>query len=89
MIYKVCGVFDRKAGAYGRPVFGLSIGAMIRSFQDEVNRVAPDNVMNAHAADFELYELGEFDDASGKFVQLSSPSLIAVGAQMVLPLPPV
>jgi hypothetical protein len=39
----------------------------LRSFQDEVSRQAPDNVMASHPSDFELFELGFFDDSVGSF----------------------
>lgn len=39
----------------------------VRSFTDEVNRVAADNPMHAHPDDFELYLLGHFDEDDGTF----------------------
>lgn len=60
-------VFDKAAAAYGRPSFVGAIGQAMRGFQDEVNRVADDNPMYRHPDDFELYHLGFFDDASGRF----------------------
>lgn len=86
MKYIVLSVYDRAAGAYGRPVFSASVGASVRSFQDECNREAADNPMFAHAKDFDLYRLGEFDDASGRFTSLEMPEMIAQGAQMRLKL---
>lgn len=84
MRYVIMSVYDRAACAYGRPAFGLAVGSLIRSFQDECNRVAEDNVMYKHAADYDLYELGSFDDGEAKFVILDAPKLLASGAQMVL-----
>lgn len=83
MEYFVLSVYDRCAGAYGRPVFALSRGAAIRSFQDEVNRSDDDNVMFRHVKDYDLFDLGTFDDQTGLFSK-SSPVLLAVGAQLVL-----
>lgn len=85
MRYFVLSVYDRAACAYGRPVFALSIGAAIRSFQDEINRVSQDNSMNGHAKDFDLFHVGEFHDDSGTF-EGGPPALVAVGAQLLLPL---
>jgi len=63
----VLSVLDRSVGAFGRPLFVPSVGAGVRSFQDEVNRAAEDNVMYKHPEDFILFELGSFDDALGTF----------------------
>lgn len=84
MIYKIVAVHDRAAAAYGRPIFALAIGQAIRSFQDEIRRVAPDNEMNRHPEDYDLYELGEFDDNTGQFTSLSSPIQIAIGKHFAI-----
>jgi hypothetical protein len=57
-------------------------GVAIRSFQDEVNRNAEDNQMYAHPDDFDLYELGIFDDFDGKFDLHEAPKLLALGKQL-------
>lgn len=69
-------VFDIKAGAFGRPFFSASRGLAVRSLGDEVNRAAQDNVMYAHAEDFRLFELGNFDDESGTFELHAVPHLV-------------
>lgn len=63
----VCAVFDSAVQAYGRPIFGPSIGAVVRSFVDEVNRSADDNPFNKHPDDYALYLLAEFEDQDGVF----------------------
>lgn len=76
----VVAVMDRALPAYGRPLFVPSIGVAMRSFADEVNRASADNQMNQHPEDFELWHLGEFDEASGAFVQMDATD---GGASMV------
>ena len=71
----MCAVRDRAADAYARPMFVPSVGIAIRSFSDEVNRKADDNQMYNHADDFDLYELGEYDDETAKFIILDTPKL--------------
>ena len=66
----VCAVRDSAVGAFNRPFFVPSIGVANRSFSDEVNRKSDDNPMYAHPDDFELYELGTFDEEAGVFVQM-------------------
>jgi hypothetical protein len=78
----LCSVKDRAADAYGRPMFVPSIGVAIRSFSDEINRIDPDNQLANHPDDFDLYELGEFDDNSGLFALHDQPKLISLGKQV-------
>lgn len=82
MIYQVVSVYDRAADAFGRPVFALALGQAIRSFQDEINRNERDNTMHAHPEDYDLFHLGEFDDATGKFTNLPDIKQLAIGKQM-------
>lgn len=81
----MCAVRDRAADAYARPMFVPSVGLAIRSFSDEVNRNAEDNQMNKHADDFDLYELGTYDDETAKFEILEVPKQLAIGKQVKIP----
>jgi len=78
----LCTVKDRAADAYGRPMFVPSTGIAIRSFSDEINRSAEDNQMYNHSDDFDLYELGEFDDNTGLFSLHDQPKLLTLGKQV-------
>ncbi len=78
----VCTIRDRAAEAYGRPYFLPSSGVAIRSFQDEINRQATDNQLYQHPDDFDLHELGVFDDFDGKFTLHEVPKLLALGKQL-------
>ena len=75
----LCSVKDRAADAYGRPMFVPSVGVAIRSFSDEVNRKDPENQLFNHPDDFDLYELGVFDDSTGKYEIRDNPSVIVRG----------
>lgn len=83
MIYAVVSVRDTMADAFGRPIFTQSVGVAIRSFSDEVNRVDVQNEMNKHPEDFELFELGTFDDNTGRFVLYDKPKSLVVGKQVI------
>lgn len=72
MIYQVCCVFDLASAAYMRPMFVAARGQALRSFTDEVNRRADDNVMFHHPEDFQLFYIGEWNDSDG-FFNLVSP----------------
>lgn len=80
MILQVLSVHDVAADAFGRPVFAPAVGAALRSFQDEVNRVDANNEMNKHPGDFSLFHLGTFDDSKGTFMLFDVPKKIASGA---------
>lgn len=76
MRYTVCVVRDSAADVYGIPMFLGSVGQAIRSFSDEVQREAADNMLYKHPEDFELYKIGEYDDAAAEFVLEPPRSLI-------------
>ena len=78
----VVSIKDRAADAFGRPFYVPSVGVAIRSFQDEVNRASEDNQMYQHPDDFDLYELGSFDDSTGTFELFQSPKLLTLGKQV-------
>jgi len=79
MINVICSVKDRAADAFGRPLFVPSVGFAIRSFSDEVNRQADDNQMYHHSDDFDLFELGTFDDSTGIIECHPQPKLLTLG----------
>ncbi|WNK14986.1 MAG: nonstructural protein [Microvirus sp.] len=78
MILQIVAIRDIKADVYAQPYFVGSLGGAIRSFGDECRRIAPDNLMYNHPEDFELYELGTYDDANATF-NLIKPRQISCG----------
>jgi hypothetical protein len=79
MISVIVSVRDSAAEAFGRPMYLQSLGVAIRSFTDEVNREDKDNQLFNHPDDFDLYELGVFDDSIGKYELRDNPSVIVRG----------
>lgn len=73
----IVSVKDTAAQAFGRPVFVPAIAVAIRSFRDEVNRKDSTEDLARHPDDFELYELGSFDDSTGIVVVLPEPRMVA------------
>lgn len=73
---------DRAMNAYLRPFFVPSVGLAIRSFSDEINRKAEDNTMYHHPDDYDLYELGTFDEELGLLAPLQMPQQLAIGKQL-------
>jgi hypothetical protein len=74
MKYTVCAVKDRAVDAFNRPLFVPTVGVAIRSFTDEVNR--KDSELATHPEDYDLYELGSWDDQTAKFTELEVPRVI-------------
>jgi hypothetical protein len=83
MLHFVVSVRDRAAEVFNRPFFVPHRGVAVRDFTDEVNRSAPDNALNKHADDFDLYLLGTFDDGAASF-QLEDPPVVLVRGKDVL-----
>lgn len=61
----VCSVYDSAVDAYMQPMFAPAMGAIVRSFGDEVQREG--SPMRAHPDDYRLMYLGTFDDHTGRF----------------------
>lgn len=83
MKYVMLAVRDRAADVFGQPFFQTSIGGAIRSFSDEINRKGDNNMLAQHPEDFDLYELGSYDDNAADFEILAKPRQVAVGKDCV------
>jgi hypothetical protein len=79
MLSVIVSVKDSAAEAFGRPMYLQSLGVAIRSFTDEVNREDKDNQLFNHPDDFDLYELGVFDDSLGRYELRDNPTVIVRG----------
>ena len=81
MILTIVSIKDRAADAFNRPFFVPTAGMAIRSFIDEVNRDHADNQMFAHSDDFDLYEIGTFDDSTGRIESYADMKVLMLGKQ--------
>lgn len=81
MITKVFSVYDSKAKAYGVPFFMPSSGVAVRAFSDLSND--PQSMVFRHANDFVLYEIGSFDDNSGRLTFIVPHIQLGIGADFV------
>jgi len=77
MLQVIVSVKDTAAQAFGRPIFVPAVPVAVRSFRDEVNRKDSSEDMARHPEDFELYELGSFDDSNGIIELVNPPRLVA------------
>lgn len=83
MILFVLSVRDTAADCFGQPMFTPSLGGAVRSFGDEVNRKSENNALANHPEDFILYQLGTFDDSTGKFELMEEPRQLTRGKDHV------
>jgi hypothetical protein len=79
----VFSILDSRAELFGNPVFTVSLGGAIRSFEDEArNKESP---IAQHPRDYELYHLGEFDPESGSFNLFDAPKRLCYATDFVKP----
>lgn len=82
MIFKVFSVYDAAAEAYLQPFFTPTLGLAIRSFSDAVNQEG--HQFSNHAADYTLFEIGEFDDSTGNLSMLKTHKNCGVASEFRL-----
>ncbi len=80
MVLKMFTIYDRKTCIHHPPSFCHNAGHAMR-FYMEIFRA--DNVFNKFPADFQIFEIGCFDDQSAALVSLDSPHLICSGTELV------
>lgn len=62
-VLSIVSVKDLATETFGRPFAVNHTAQAVRSFTDEVNN--PESEIGRHTEDYELWELGNLDDASG------------------------
>lgn len=75
---KMFAAFDSKAGVFMTPFFQARTELAVRSFAAALSR--PDSEMRLFPEDFTLFELGSFDEESGKFEVHGAPVSVITGA---------
>jgi len=69
MILKAFTIYDNKAEAYLNPFFMGTTGEALRAFTDAVNdRNNPNSNLTRHPADYQLFEIGEFENGTGNLL---------------------
>jgi len=71
----IVAIRDSAVDAFMRPAFVPAVGAAVRGFGDEVARA--DSEMGKHPSDYEMYELGSYNDLDASFLLLEKPRSIA------------
>lgn len=79
---QILAVRDRALDAFGTPIFVPHVQLAIRSFTDQINKEGTE--FNAHPEDYDLYQLGEYEERTGLVVG-QTPRQVAVGKDCVRP----
>lgn len=74
-------VRDRAANTFARPFCVPAIAVAVRTFTDEVNRNEPENPLWKHPEDYDLYQVGAFDEDDGQ-ISGDKPKMICVGKEV-------
>lgn len=83
MILKALALYDRVGEVFHTPMFMQNLGVAFRGLKDEVARGGEGNTLSSHTADFELYELGSYDQETGEFLPIAKPRLVCRLSELV------
>lgn len=72
-------VYDSKVESYLQPLFFQSKGEAMRSWQTAAND--QNTMMCQHPEDFTLFELGSYDEQTGKFENHNTPISVGVAIE--------
>lgn len=67
---KIFSVYDSKAQAWHQPIFCPNNAVAMRAFQDAAQQQG--GQIAAHAADYTLFQIGDWDEATGKLNGIES-----------------
>lgn len=67
-------VFDKKAGTYAPPMHFKHLAGCLRSFQGALEN--PEYSFSKFPEDFDLYEIGQFDEKTGQVLQDGPPMFL-------------
>jgi len=80
MLHKLYVIFDNASGLYASPTLAVTEAEVRRNFSTIVN--AEGNAISANPQDFSLYELGIFDNETGKFSLLDTPTRVMTALEL-------
>lgn len=74
---------DSKMAAFMQPFFAPTEAVALRLCSDLVNQADKQNQVALHPDDFELFQLGEWDDASGALTSLEHARAVVPCSSLV------
>lgn len=78
-------VYDKKTAAFMQPFFQHTRGQAMRTLTDTVK--GRESLIGSHPEDFQLFQVGEFDDQEGKIVPLKDGRFVCNASELVSGLP--
>lgn len=79
---------DDKAEIFMQPFFVATMGIAFRSLRDEIARGGEGNILSAHTGDFEIWEIGAYDEESGQILPVNpSPRFVCKLEQILMQSP--
>lgn len=81
MIIKIFAVRDSAVEAFLQPFFSPTLGSAIRSITEVVND--PQHTFAKNPTDYALWEIGSFDDASGRLEPIEPIQMLAPLSELV------
>lgn len=81
MILKMYSIYDKKAELYHPPSYCHTVGHAMRVFTTLFSNV--ETPFNQFPDDFQVWEVGAFDDQSGSLVSLAKPHLVCQGTELM------
>lgn len=79
MKIQVISVYDAKTKVFGQPQYFINVPTALRSWGDTANN--PNDVVHKHPEDYTLFHLGEYDDETGTFTNLTTPNPLGTALQ--------
>lgn len=79
---KMFAVWDNAVGAYMQPYAVETRGLALRSFMDAAGG-SGDSPIQKHPEDFSLFELGTYDQETGRFENLTAPLNLGSASSLV------
>lgn len=80
-VLKVYAVLDMKMKMFMTPWFAMNAAVASRMFADSIN--GEKNMVSRHPEDFALYELGEFEEATGFLLASDKPVSLGLASQFM------
>lgn len=71
MLLKIFAIYDSKSELFEHPFYDNTLGSAMRRFMDLI--ADKNSYISQHPGDFTLFELGTFDNCSGRFEALKTP----------------
>lgn len=76
---KLYSVYDVKVKYFHNPMFMRNKGEALRSWEEAAND--DKSQICRHPSDFDLFEIGEFDDQTAEITRLQSPESLGLAVQ--------